>query len=49
MVGAVVTVLLLAWALHGVDPHAVAGHLRRADPLLLGAAVLLATATFPLR
>jgi hypothetical protein len=49
VVGAVVTVLLLAWAMHGVDPHAVIGHMRRADPLLFAAAVALATATFPLR
>jgi hypothetical protein len=42
-------VLLLAWALHGVDPRAVLGHLRHADPLLFTAAIALATATFPLR
>ena len=41
--------LLLAWALHGVDPRAVLGHIARADPLWLGAAIVLATATFPLR
>jgi uncharacterized protein (TIRG00374 family) len=45
----VVTVLLLAWALHGVDARAVLGHMRRADPLLFTAAIALATATFPLR
>src|SRR4029077_995983 len=48
-IGLVVTVLLLAWALHGVDARAVLGHLRRADPLLFTAAIALATATFPLR
>jgi hypothetical protein len=42
-------VLLLAWALHGVDAHAVLGHMRHADPLLFTAAIALATATFPLR
>ncbi len=47
--GLAVTVILLAWALHGVDPHAVLGHLRSADPVLFGAAITLATATFPLR
>jgi glycosyltransferase 2 family protein len=45
----VVTVLLLAWALHGVDARAVLGHMQRADPLLFAAAIALATATFPLR
>jgi uncharacterized protein (TIRG00374 family) len=49
VIGFAVTALLLAWALHDVDPRAVAGHLRRADPLLLAAAIALATATFPLR
>ena len=49
VIGLAVTVLLLAWALHGVDPRAVLDHLRRADPLLFCAAIALATATFPLR
>jgi glycosyltransferase 2 family protein len=48
-VGLVVTLLLLAWALHGVDPHAVLRHIARADPLWFAAAVVLATATFPVR
>jgi len=42
-------VLLLGWALHGVDARAVLGHMRHADPLLFVAAIALATATFPLR
>jgi len=45
----VVTLALLAWALHGVDARQLVGHLRRADPLLLTGAVVLATLTFPLR
>ena len=49
VVGLAVTGLLLAWALHGVDPRAVLEQLRHADPLLFAAAMALATATFPLR
>src|SRR5204862_23499 len=49
VVGLAVTLGLLAWALHDIDPHELGGHLRRADPLLLLAAVALATLTFPLR
>src|SRR5213083_3507845 len=49
VVGLAVTLALLAWALHDIDPHELGGHLRRADPLLLLAAVALATLTFPLR
>jgi glycosyltransferase 2 family protein len=45
----VVTVLLLAWALHGVDARAVLGHMRRANPILFVVAIALATASFPLR
>jgi len=45
----VVTVVLLAWALHDVDARAVIGHIRRADPLLFVVAIALATASFPLR
>src|SRR5205809_3861013 len=48
-VGLAVTLALLAWTLHDIDPHELGGHLRRADPLLLLAAVALATLTFPLR
>ena len=47
--GLAVTLALLAWTLHDIDPHELGGHLRRADPLLLLAAVALATLTFPLR
>jgi uncharacterized membrane protein YbhN (UPF0104 family) len=49
VVGLGVTVLLLAWAVHGVEPEAVLRHVRRADPLLFATAMVLATATFPLR
>src|SRR5213083_2814371 len=49
VVGLAVTLALLAWALHDIDPHELVVHLRRADPLLLLAAVALATLTFPLR
>ncbi|HEV8305985.1 MAG TPA: lysylphosphatidylglycerol synthase transmembrane domain-containing protein [Gemmatimonadales bacterium] len=48
-IGLAVTVALLAWVLHGVQPREVVEHARAADPLLLLAAVALATATFPLR
>jgi len=48
-VGLVVTVGLLAWALHGVDAAALVGHLRRANPWLMLATITLATLTFPLR
>src|SRR5438094_3672133 len=49
VVGLVVTLALLTWALHDIDPRELVGYLRRADPLLLLAAVALATLTFPLR
>src|SRR2546429_2618329 len=49
LVGLVVTVGLLAWALHGVDAAALVGHLRRANPWLMLATITLATLTFPLR
>src|SRR2546427_10634614 len=39
----VVTAALLYWTLHDVDPRAVLGHIRRAHPFLLMAAVLTAT------
>jgi glycosyltransferase 2 family protein len=48
-VGLVVTIGLLAWALHGVDARALVGHLRRANPWLMLATITLATCTFPLR
>ena len=47
--GLVVTLGLLAWALHGVDARALIGHLRRADPWLMLETIALATCTFPLR
>ena len=47
--GLAVTVALLAWALHGVEPRAVLEHIRRADPILFLAAVGTATLTFPIR
>jgi len=47
--GLAVTVLLLAWALHGIDPHTVLDNIRRADPLAFAVTIALATATFPLR
>ena len=47
--GLVVTVGLLAWALHGVDARALIDHLRRANPWLMAATIVLATLTFPLR
>src|SRR5439155_5856946 len=49
LVGLVVTVGLLAWALHGVDARALIDHLRRANPWLMAATIVLATLTFPLR
>ncbi len=47
--GIVVTLALLAWALHDVDARAFVDHLRRADPAAMLGAVVLATLTFPLR
>ena len=47
--GLVVTLGLLAWALHGVDARALIDHLRRANPWLMAATTALATLTFPLR
>ena len=47
--GLVVTLGLLAWALHGVDGAALIGYVRRADPWLVLATITLATLTFPLR
>src|SRR5437870_11961229 len=49
VVGLVVTLGLLAWALHGVDAHELVGHLRRANLWLMLATIALATLTFPLR
>src|SRR3989449_3486929 len=49
LVGLVVTLGLLAWALHGVDARALIDPLRRANPWLMAATIALATLTFPLR
>src|SRR2546430_6430920 len=49
LVGLVVTLGLLAWALQGVDAGALVGHLRRASPWLMLATITFATLTFPLR
>ena len=49
MIGLAVTAALLVWVLWDIMPREVVDHARRADPLLLLAAVALATATFPLR
>ncbi|MGH7568342.1 MAG: lysylphosphatidylglycerol synthase transmembrane domain-containing protein [Gemmatimonadales bacterium] len=48
-IGLAVTLAFLAWVLHDVRPADLLLHLRRADPLSLIAAVILATLTFPLR
>jgi len=45
----VVTLGLLAWALHGVDARALFDHLRRANPWLMLATITLATCVFPIR
>ena len=47
--GVVVTLALLAWALHGVSAAELAAHVRRANPWLMLATVALATLTFPIR
>lgn len=47
--GLAVTLGLLAWALHGVDGGALLGYVRRANPWLMLATIVLATLTFPLR
>jgi uncharacterized protein (TIRG00374 family) len=49
LIGLAVSVGLLAWVLHGINAGEVVNYARRADPLLLLVAVVLATATFPLR
>jgi uncharacterized protein (TIRG00374 family) len=48
-VGLVVTIALLAWALHGVDAAALVRYVQRANPWLMLATIALATCTFPLR
>ncbi|MGH7548493.1 MAG: lysylphosphatidylglycerol synthase transmembrane domain-containing protein [Gemmatimonadales bacterium] len=47
--GLAVTLALLAWALHDVDPRELLAHVRRADPWLMLVTVVLATLTFALR
>jgi len=49
VIGLVVSVALLAWVLHGISLDDIVAHARRADPFLLVSAVVLATATFPIR
>src|SRR5256885_1183359 len=49
LLGLAVSVALLAWVLHRIDLRQVWDDARHASPLLLLAAVVLATATFPLR
>jgi glycosyltransferase 2 family protein len=44
-----VSVALLYWTLHDVDPRTLLAHIRRADPVLFIASVVVATLTFPLR
>src|SRR5439155_1278872 len=44
VVGLVVTLALLTWALHDIDPRELVGHLRRADPLLM---LAIASPAFP--
>lgn len=40
---------LLYWTLHDVNPRTVLGHIRRANPVLFIASVVVATLSFPLR
>jgi hypothetical protein len=47
--GIAISVALLWWTLHDVDPAAVLGHARRAHLGWLAAAIVLATLTFPIR
>src|SRR5260370_36264980 len=49
VVGLVVTIGLLAWALHGISAPALIGHLQRANVGWLLGAVALPTLTLPLR
>jgi glycosyltransferase 2 family protein len=49
VIGLAITIALLAWVLHDINPRDVLTYVRRADPLLLLISVILATATFPLR
>jgi glycosyltransferase 2 family protein len=49
VIGIAISVGLLLWALRGVSPAEVFGHLRTARPLPLVIAVILGTLTFPVR
>ena len=49
LIGVVLAVALLVWALRGVHLSEVMRHLRNAHPAPLLAAVVLATLTYPLR
>jgi glycosyltransferase 2 family protein len=49
LIGIGISVALLAWALRDVSLAEVISHIRTARPLALGAAVIVATLTFPLR
>jgi len=49
LIGLAVSVALLVWTLHDVNPREVLTHARHADPWLLLASVALMTATFPIR
>lgn len=49
VLGILVSLGLLLWALRGVSPGEVLRHIGAADPAVLAAAVVLATLTFPLR
>jgi len=49
VIGLAITVLLLAWTLHGVDLAAVIGHIREANPWWFALGITCATLTFPLR
>ena len=47
--GAVLSVALIYWTLHGISPSDVAHRLSQADPLLFGVAMVCATAIFAVR
>jgi glycosyltransferase 2 family protein len=49
LIGLLVSVALLAWVLHDIQPREVWLHAQRANGLLLWLTVLLATVTFPIR
>ena len=49
LLGLAISLALLGWTLHDVNPREVLAHASRANPWLLLAAVALMTATFPIR